>query len=134
MNEILLDYDQSVFSIEFSALNYTNPEKNQYKYKLEGFDIDWSITNSDQRIVTYTNLDPGDYIFKGRLNNYLVLRKLYRGKIVTRKVTFPEGSRARKIASILFEHLGTDSVRFMDYTNDSVFILESIPDKPKYNF
>ena len=62
-NQIELDYNQSVFSIEFSALNYTHPEKNQFKYKLAGFDKDWTLTNADRRFVTYTNLEPGEYEF-----------------------------------------------------------------------
>jgi len=62
-NHIELDYDQSVFSIEFSALNYTHSEKNQFKYKLVGFDKDWTLTNADRRFVTYTNLEPGEYEF-----------------------------------------------------------------------
>ncbi|MCP5115867.1 MAG: histidine kinase, partial [bacterium] len=55
---IRLRYDQSVFSLAFSALNYRAPDKNRYAYKLEGFDRDWSAPGA-QRTVTYTNLDPG---------------------------------------------------------------------------
>ncbi|QEM02492.1 response regulator [Mucilaginibacter rubeus] len=58
-----LNYDQNVFSIEFVSLNYTHPEKNSYRYKLEGFDEKWNF-NGNQRRVTYTNLNPGTYIFK----------------------------------------------------------------------
>lgn len=68
-NKIELNYDQSVFSIEFSALNYTHPEKNQYKYKLEGFDKDWIFTTSNRRFVTYTNLEPGNYTFRVQASN-----------------------------------------------------------------
>jgi ligand-binding sensor domain-containing protein/signal transduction histidine kinase/DNA-binding response OmpR family regulator len=60
--QITLSYDQSVFSIEFAALNFTVPEKNRYAYMLEGFDKDWHYTN--ERKATYTNLDPGEYIFR----------------------------------------------------------------------
>jgi len=67
--EITLNYDQSVFSIEFSALNYTHPEKNQYAYKLIGFDQDWTRTTSDRRFVTYTNLEPGEYEFSVKASN-----------------------------------------------------------------
>jgi ligand-binding sensor domain-containing protein len=62
-NHIELDYNQSVFSIEFSALNYTHPEKNLYKYKLSGFDKDWTLTSASRRFVTYTNLEAGEYEF-----------------------------------------------------------------------
>lgn len=61
--EITIDYDQSVFSFDFVALNYLTSEKNQYAYILEGFDKDWHYVGT-QRNATYTNLDPGRYIFR----------------------------------------------------------------------
>ncbi|AUD04661.1 ligand-binding sensor domain-containing protein [Spirosoma pollinicola] len=61
--DITLSYQQSVLSFGFAALNYTVPEKNQYAYKLEGFDQHW-IRSGTQRRATYTNLDPGDYVFR----------------------------------------------------------------------
>lgn len=61
-NKIKLDYTDNVFTIEFAALDYVLPGKNKYKYKLEGFDKDWILTSL--KAVTYTNLDPGTYIFK----------------------------------------------------------------------
>jgi signal transduction histidine kinase/ligand-binding sensor domain-containing protein/DNA-binding response OmpR family regulator len=61
--EITLSYKQSVFTIEFAALNYVLPEKNQYAYKLEGFDKDWNLIGN-KRSATYTNLDAGDYTFR----------------------------------------------------------------------
>jgi len=60
--EIVLNYDQSVFSIEFVALNYTHTEKNSYAYKLEGFDKRWNYIG-EQRKATYTNLNSGTYTF-----------------------------------------------------------------------
>jgi ligand-binding sensor domain-containing protein len=63
VKHITLPYDQSVFSFAFSAINYTFPEKNQYAYKLEGFDKEWNYVGS-QRSATYTNLDPAEYVFK----------------------------------------------------------------------
>jgi signal transduction histidine kinase/ligand-binding sensor domain-containing protein/DNA-binding response OmpR family regulator len=61
--QITLSYNQTVFSIEFAALSYTVPEKNQYAYMLDGFDQNWNYTGR-QRKATYTNLDPGEYIFR----------------------------------------------------------------------
>jgi ligand-binding sensor domain-containing protein len=66
--KITLKYDQSVFKIEFAALSLLVPEKNQYAYKLEGFDKDW-VQAGSQRFASYTNLDPGDYIFKVKASN-----------------------------------------------------------------
>ncbi len=62
-SKINLSYSQNVFSFEFSALDYTAPNKNQYAYIMEGFDKNW-IYSGNRRYVTYTNLDPGKYVFK----------------------------------------------------------------------
>ena len=61
--EIKLNYRDNDISFEFSALDYVNPEKNLYLYKLEGFDKDWQMTDAKMRIAKYTNLDPGVYTF-----------------------------------------------------------------------
>lgn len=66
--EITLHYDQSVFTFKYSALNYTLPEKNRFAYKMEGFDPDWNYVGS-QRKATYTNLNPGEYVFRIKASN-----------------------------------------------------------------
>jgi ligand-binding sensor domain-containing protein/signal transduction histidine kinase/DNA-binding response OmpR family regulator len=66
--EITLRNDQSVFSFEFTALNYTYPEKNQYAYTLEGLDHDWNYVGSE-RTATYRYLAPGKYTFKVKATN-----------------------------------------------------------------
>lgn len=66
--EITLSYDQSIFSFDFAALSYTAPKKNQYAYKLEGFDKNW-IFCGNSRTATYTNLDPGRYVFHVKASN-----------------------------------------------------------------
>jgi PAS domain S-box-containing protein len=68
-DKITLSYQQSVFSFEFAALNYRAPRKNQYAYKLEGFDEDWNYVGSDRRFATYTNLNPGTYTFRVKASN-----------------------------------------------------------------
>lgn len=67
--EIVLSWKQSVFSFGFVAINYTHPENNLYAYKMEGFDKDWNYTGSNRRLATYTNLDPGTYIFHVKASN-----------------------------------------------------------------
>ena len=68
-HEITLNYDQTFFSIRFAALNYINPKKNQFAYKLQGFsDKEWHFVGN-QQIATYTNLDPGTYFFKIKAAN-----------------------------------------------------------------
>lgn len=66
--EIKLSYKDDFFSFKFAALDYTNPEKNQYAYKLEGFDHDW-IYSGTRRYASYTNLDPGTYTFRVKGSN-----------------------------------------------------------------
>jgi signal transduction histidine kinase/ligand-binding sensor domain-containing protein/DNA-binding response OmpR family regulator len=68
-NEFTLKYKENMFSIDFVALNYIHPEKNLYSYMLEGFDKNWILTDSKHRKATYTNLDPGSYIFKVKASN-----------------------------------------------------------------
>ncbi len=64
-----IKYNQSVITFRFSALNYISPEKNKYAYKLDGFDKDWVYVDASQRSATYTNLNPGEYIFKVKAAN-----------------------------------------------------------------
>jgi signal transduction histidine kinase/ligand-binding sensor domain-containing protein/CheY-like chemotaxis protein len=66
---LTLSYQDSVFSFEFAALNYIIPNKNQYTYKMEGFDKDWTYVNSHRRFATYTNLNAGHYTFKVKASN-----------------------------------------------------------------
>lgn len=64
VESVTASHVNNVFSIEFSALNFFHPQKTQYRYVLEGFTKEWLTTNADQRKVTFTNLDPGEYTFK----------------------------------------------------------------------
>lgn len=66
---ITLNHSDNVFTIEFAALDYFNPNKVKYQYKLEGFDKDWLTASNATRKATYTNLDGGDYTFKVRAIN-----------------------------------------------------------------
>ncbi|AYD47294.1 hybrid sensor histidine kinase/response regulator transcription factor [Arachidicoccus soli] len=59
-----LKYMENVFSISFASLNYTHSSRERYAYMLEGFNADWLYTDGLQRAATYTNLDPGHYLFK----------------------------------------------------------------------
>jgi diguanylate cyclase (GGDEF)-like protein len=67
-SQIVLAYEQSVFTIKFAALSYQQSSKNLYQYKMEGFDKDWSPPRV-KREATYTNLLPGDYTFIVRAAN-----------------------------------------------------------------
>lgn len=61
--EIMLYHKDYFFSIHFASLDFTNPTKNLYRYKLEGFNTDW-IDIGNNNSATFTNLNPGTYVFK----------------------------------------------------------------------
>jgi ligand-binding sensor domain-containing protein len=61
--DLTLSYRDSVVSFEFAALDLVIPSKQQYRYKLEGFDAAWNEVGS-RRIATYTNLPPGRYTLR----------------------------------------------------------------------
>jgi signal transduction histidine kinase/ligand-binding sensor domain-containing protein len=65
---LTLSYRDSVITFGFAAINYWLPQKNQYSYKLEGFDREWSDVGS-KREATYTNLSPGEYTLRVRAAN-----------------------------------------------------------------
>lgn len=67
IQQIELSYKQSFFSLEFSSLAFAAPEKNLYSYKLDGLH-DWTPPD-DLRLATYTNLNPGDYVFHVKGSN-----------------------------------------------------------------
>lgn len=69
--EITFSAGQNIFTIDFLALNYVQPQRNQYAYKLEGFEKDWNYVGIPS--ATYTNLPPGKYRFlvKGSNNDGL---------------------------------------------------------------
>ena len=57
---IILNYDQNIFSLDVSSINYDNPSNIVYSWKLEGFYDEWtSLTNNNR--IRYTNIGPGKY-------------------------------------------------------------------------
>lgn len=66
--KIALRYEDNMVSFDFNAMDFTAPQKNLYQYKLEGFDNEW-IHSGVNHTATYTNLNPGDYIFRVKGSN-----------------------------------------------------------------
>ena len=60
--EIRLHYDQNVFSFDFAAIDYSNPDANRHLFILENYDKVWHQANSERRAY-YFNISPGKYIF-----------------------------------------------------------------------
>ena len=65
---IELSYNQNFISFEFASLDYTNPAKNRYAFRLTNVDEDW-VQSGTRRFRSYTDLDPGEYTFAVRGSN-----------------------------------------------------------------
>ncbi|PSG88593.1 ligand-binding sensor domain-containing protein [Aurantibacter aestuarii] len=68
LNDLSFKSNENVISFNYSALNFMNPEKVNYSYRLIGFDKDWRSVTKDKS-TTYTNLDPGEYEFQIKATN-----------------------------------------------------------------
>ena len=66
--KLKLSHKENIFTIQFAALDYTEPSEIQYAYILEGFEKTWNYVGR-QRMATYTNLPKGHYVFKVRSTN-----------------------------------------------------------------
>jgi diguanylate cyclase (GGDEF)-like protein len=66
---LILPARASVFEIEYAALHFLDPGRNRYAHQLVGFDRDWVVTEAARRSASYTNLEPGDYVFRVRAAN-----------------------------------------------------------------
>ena len=66
---IRLKYDDNFFSIEISALDYTNPAKNKYRYMLENVDKNWIQADANNRLAEYKKVRPGSYTFRATGSN-----------------------------------------------------------------
>jgi signal transduction histidine kinase/ligand-binding sensor domain-containing protein/DNA-binding response OmpR family regulator len=69
MDRIVLPPDQNFFSVEFSALNFLHPERNDYLYKLDGLHSEWLPVDKNSRKVTFTNLSPDEYVLRIKASN-----------------------------------------------------------------
>lgn len=68
VDTLVLTHRQNSITFDFTALNYTRPEFNQYAFMVDGFDVDWNYVGN-QRNATYTNLHPGSYVFRVKASN-----------------------------------------------------------------
>ncbi|MDP3147590.1 MAG: two-component regulator propeller domain-containing protein [Ignavibacteria bacterium] len=64
-----LSYKDNIFSFQFASLDYSNPVKNKYSYRLKGFKDEWLYTDASRRQATFTNIDPGLYTLEVKATN-----------------------------------------------------------------
>ena len=55
---------RSIVSFDFSGLNYVDPARTRYRYRLEGLEPKWNETDSSRRTATYTTLPTGNYTLR----------------------------------------------------------------------
>lgn len=69
LEQLDIGHKENLVTFEFSALDYSNPMKNQYKYKMEGLDEKWVKADAKIRRATYTNLPSGEYVLRVKASN-----------------------------------------------------------------
>jgi diguanylate cyclase (GGDEF)-like protein len=68
-NPVIVPAEANKLAVEFSALDFTAPDRNRYAYTLEGYDKNWIGTDASHRIASYANLPYGDYVLRLRGSN-----------------------------------------------------------------
>ena len=66
---LTLKYNQNNLGVEFAALSYSQPKKNNYAYMLEGLDKEWTRLNSENRIAYFSHIPPGSYTLRLKASN-----------------------------------------------------------------
>ena len=66
---VVLSPEEYLFSIEFAALEFSNPEKVRFQYQLEGFDSGWIPADASQPLAQFSRVDPGSYTFRVKAAN-----------------------------------------------------------------
>ncbi|WP_229451953.1 two-component regulator propeller domain-containing protein [Massilia niastensis] len=67
--DVTLPAGSTVLTMEFAALHFAAPDRNLFAYRLDGFDEGWVQSDAEKRFATYTNLEPGTYVFRVRAAN-----------------------------------------------------------------
>ncbi len=64
LHEITINHLDYVIGFEFAVLDYSDPMRNQYAFQMEGLDPNWNYVDAENRRISYTNLQAGDYVFR----------------------------------------------------------------------
>ncbi len=65
---IYLSYDDDIVTFKFAALDFRDPDNNQYAYRLDGLNDDW-VYSGNQNSATFMNLEPGSYTLRVKASN-----------------------------------------------------------------
>jgi ligand-binding sensor domain-containing protein len=65
---IRLNHNQDIFSFDFAAIDFINPENNRHLFMLENYDEGWNLAGSERRAIYY-NVPPGKYVFRVKAAN-----------------------------------------------------------------
>ena len=69
LHTLKLHHDQNFVTLTFSSTEFDQPERLEYRYKLDEIDKDWVYANYLNRTITYNNLRPGNYVFHAAVKN-----------------------------------------------------------------
>ena len=69
VDEIHVNHDENVITLEFTAIEYSSPEMLEFSYQLEGADKQWNYAAFNERQVTYSGIGAGTYLFRLRATN-----------------------------------------------------------------
>jgi diguanylate cyclase (GGDEF)-like protein len=77
---LVIQPDTSSLTVEFSTLDYADPARARYAYRLQGVDRDWIETDPTRRAASYTNLPPGNFtlLLRGADSTHPDLRTIRR--------------------------------------------------------
>jgi signal transduction histidine kinase/ligand-binding sensor domain-containing protein/DNA-binding response OmpR family regulator len=102
---ISIPYFIDDFAFEFAALDFAGSENIKYAYQMEGTDGDWQYTDASRRYASFSNLSPGDYIFKVKASN---TDGVWSGQVTQLSVTIlPAPWKTTWAYSLYFLLLGT---------------------------
>lgn len=125
---IVLHHSDKFISFEFAALDFTYPEKNQYRHKLEGFDQEWTLNN--RRYISYSNLAGGNYVFRVQGSNHDGVWN-EAGIALPIKVIPPFWERPWFIAVALLAFSGMIYWRFWDLRRQNTLLEIHVDDRTK---
>jgi ligand-binding sensor domain-containing protein/two-component sensor histidine kinase len=120
-----LDYNQNSIEFSYTALNVMSQENLNYSYKLEGYDGDW-IDGGNRKYAAYTNLEPGDYIFKVRLSNNTINEETIASMGISKATPYWKTLWFRGLVLLIFL-----AVIYLTYRIRVIYLLEM--QKVKFN-